>query len=101
MYELIYCPVPFVAARSSAYTVATILIQLQSFLFEENAIPQDYGGPRRNFSGSKKVAAARECAAAFVCPGCSHGSVMVQDTESKQHATRSVWPPLSRVESVC
>ena len=75
--------------RSSAYTVATILIQLQSFLFEENAIPQDYGGSCNNFPGSSTVTCARKCAAVFKCPGCSHGSVV-------NKLTRSVWPPLPR-----
>ena len=93
IHGLISCSVPTFCVRSSAYSVATILIQLQSFLFEENAIPQDYGGYKKNFPNSKIVAVARKCAAAFKCPGCSHGSP-VESIGFCPSTTTRVWPPL-------
>ena len=86
-------------ARSSAYTVATILIQLQSFLFEENAIPQDYGGSRKNFPASERVAMARKIAETFKCPGCSHGSMLRGTKWRPGH--RCVWPALPPLKSHC
>lgn len=60
------------AGWSPAYSVRTLLLQLQSFLFEFDSAPQDHGG---NYSCNqytkKSIAAVRAEAAAFKCR-CGH-----------------------------
>ena len=65
--------------------MASILLQLQSFFFEENAIPQDYGGARRNTALSfHDVSDTKRRASSFHCSRCGHGGF------------RSPYPSLSK-----
>lgn len=59
------------AGWSRAYSVASILLQLQSFLFAEN-VPQGYG--TTNNSGLSSTSGVRKRNLEFKCPraGCSH-----------------------------
>lgn len=58
---------------SAAYTVSSVLMQLMSFMFEEAAIPQDYGGARRMCDESAAdVINTRRRALSFRCPTCPH-----------------------------
>ena len=71
---------------STAYSAQSVLLQLQSFLFEENSIPQeDLDGKGTNIWGSfyssklgkqhnMKLERAKEEAASFHCRKCGHCS---------------------------
>lgn len=56
---------------SSAYSVSSILRQLQTFLFAEN-VPQDYGGSRKNTMTARELDALRRSTRNFRCPTCEH-----------------------------
>jgi len=55
---------------SSVYTVQSILLQLQSFLFSEN-VPQDYGGSQNLELGNCSVVSSINRIKKFRCP-CGH-----------------------------
>jgi hypothetical protein len=59
------------AGWSRAYTVQTILLQLQSFLFEFDAAPQDHGGTYCCHYTAGRIARVRAEAAAMTC-ACGH-----------------------------
>ncbi len=65
------------AGWSSAYSVQSILLQLQGFLFAEN-IPQEHGGPRKAYSDDKVVSVARAWLDGFACAACGHTSAQPQ-----------------------
>lgn len=65
------------AGWSSAYSVQSILLQLQGFLFAEN-IPQEHGGPIKAYSGDKVVSVARAWLDSFACAACGHTSAQPQ-----------------------
>eukprot|EP00897_Mesotaenium_endlicherianum_P008297 jgi/Mesen1/7496/ME000039S06704 len=54
---------------SGAYSVQSLLLQLQSFLFAEN-IPQDNGSTARGCSSSRAVMTASRSARRYKCPAC-------------------------------
>lgn len=54
-------------AWSGAYTIASILLQLQSFLFSEN-VPQDHGGAQQNYVQFTSPKSLRN----FKCKRCGH-----------------------------
>jgi len=60
------------AGWSPAYSVRTLLLQLQSFLFEFDAAPQDHGGTYRcTLYTKKRIAQVREEAGRLQCR-CGH-----------------------------
>ena len=60
-------------AWSSAYSVHSVLMQLQSFLLGEN-IEQDYGGTASNqmFNSQSALQSCRQSALAYKCDTCTH-----------------------------
>eukprot|EP00931_Biecheleriopsis_adriatica_P009031 TRINITY_DN110144_c0_g1_i1.p1 TRINITY_DN110144_c0_g1~~TRINITY_DN110144_c0_g1_i1.p1 ORF type:complete len:962 (+),score=202.17 TRINITY_DN110144_c0_g1_i1:39-2888(+) len=61
------------AGWSPAYSVRTLLLQLQSFLFEFDRAPQDHGGHYScNHYTPKRIAQVRAEAAKFTCRACGH-----------------------------
>lgn len=56
---------------STAYTVQSILLQLQSFLFAVN-IPQDFGYSVKNINTIGQINSAKEFIKNFSCPICCH-----------------------------
>jgi len=56
---------------SSVYTLQSILLQLQSFLFSEN-VPQDYGGDSSLEYGNSSVVQSIERIKNFKCTKCGH-----------------------------
>ncbi|GAQ84649.1 protein with Ubiquitin-conjugating enzyme domain [Klebsormidium nitens] len=63
-----YCSRPY-QGWSTAYSVQSVLLQLQSFLFAEN-VPQDWGGNSVNRAAGSEIARAKREAAAFHCAEC-------------------------------
>eukprot|EP00753_Platysulcus_tardus_P003421 PLAT12454.12.p1 GENE.PLAT12454.12~~PLAT12454.12.p1 ORF type:complete len:976 (-),score=421.42 PLAT12454.12:106-3033(-) len=57
---------------STAYSISSILLQLQSFLLADSLIPQDYGGSRRAYVSEAAVARLRSHCDSFVCEVCGH-----------------------------
>ena len=70
---------------TSAYSVFSLLLQLQSFLFADN-IPQDYGGDARAYWTRKAIASVKEQNCAFRL-----------DLGAETHTHSSPWPPLPEV----
>mmetsp|Transcript_77165 Transcript_77165/g.200769 ORF Transcript_77165/g.200769 Transcript_77165/m.200769 type:complete len:901 (+) Transcript_77165:77-2779(+) len=60
------------AGWSPAYTVRTLLMQLQSFLFEFDAAPQDHGGTYRCQYDAERIRRVRLEAQRHVCWECGH-----------------------------
>ena len=58
---------------SSAYSVTSLLLQLQSFLFEENAVPQDHGGSQQMSVTPRMVTRTRGRAKSFTCKSAACG----------------------------
>lgn len=56
---------------SSVYTLTSILLQLQSFLFSEN-VPQDYGGDSSLKYGNQSVVSSLQRIRSFHCKKCGH-----------------------------
>eukprot|EP00243_Klebsormidium_subtile_P008185 TRINITY_DN3804_c0_g2_i1.p1 TRINITY_DN3804_c0_g2~~TRINITY_DN3804_c0_g2_i1.p1 ORF type:complete len:778 (-),score=152.34 TRINITY_DN3804_c0_g2_i1:258-2591(-) len=54
---------------STAYSVQSVLLQLQSFLFAEN-VPQDWGADRVNRAARSDIDRANRAAATFHCNEC-------------------------------
>mmetsp|Transcript_54354 Transcript_54354/g.80617 ORF Transcript_54354/g.80617 Transcript_54354/m.80617 type:complete len:727 (-) Transcript_54354:88-2268(-) len=77
------------AGWTSAYSVLSLLLQLQSFLFAEN-IPQDYGGDEKARRSPKSIDHAIRSARAFWYETESHDGTTVIHTHEKP------WPPLPR-----
>jgi len=81
------------AGWTSAYSVLSILLQLQSFLFAEN-IPQNEdegGGTRRAYTNSHNIALSISKARAYICPDIeSHDGTIVK------HTHVNPWPPFGR-----
>ena len=75
------------AGWTSAYTVMSLLLQLQSFLFSEN-VPQEYGGYATNMASTKAIRDATWRAQAFTC------TVRDSDGEEQVHSHECPWPPL-------
>lgn len=67
---------------SSAYSVMSVLVQLQSFLFAD-AIDQDYGGVARAIHDVRSIQSATQHAQEYTC-SCGHSSM-------------EPWPPLDRM----
>jgi ubiquitin-protein ligase len=59
---------------SPAYTVRTLLMQLQSFLFEFDAAPQDHGGNYSCRYSLERIRSVQREAQALVCEECGHCS---------------------------
>lgn len=79
---------------TSAYSVSSILLQLQSFLFAEN-IPQDEsegGGFRRAHIDPFQIGRARSEAVKFVYP-----NIKAHDGSIVEHTHNRPWPPLKNV----
>mmetsp|Transcript_28826 Transcript_28826/g.32313 ORF Transcript_28826/g.32313 Transcript_28826/m.32313 type:complete len:679 (+) Transcript_28826:102-2138(+) len=79
---------------SSAYSLFSILLQLQSFLFAEN-IPQDEsegGGFRRAHTDPFQIGRARSEAVGFVYP-----DIKAHDGSIVEHTHSCPWPPLKNV----
>lgn len=60
------------AGWSSAYSVRTVLLQLSSFLFEMEHVPQDYGGTRKSSMRPSDVDRVREECKSMSCYRCHH-----------------------------
>ena len=75
------------AGWTSAYSVLSLLLQLQSFLFAEN-IPQEYGGTRSSMADKDSVDRSRKAAEEFSC----------QVDDEHVHSFASPWPPLPMFE---
>lgn len=75
------------AGWTPAYSVTSILLQLQSFLFAEN-IPQDWGGNERACHKQSIVGQAIRNAQRFTCTVVAAGGKKVTHTHSNP------WPPL-------
>jgi len=60
------------AGWSPAYTVRTLLMQLQSFLFEFDNLAQDHGGTYRVQYDVNRIHNVRLEANSFVCRTCGH-----------------------------
>lgn len=60
------------AGWSPAYTVRTLLMQLQSFLFEFDAAPQDHGGVYDQRYSEDRVRRVRREAHSLCCKDCGH-----------------------------
>lgn len=74
---------------TSAYSVTSILLQLQSFLFAEN-IPQDYGGNERAYSNEYVIQLAIQAARQYKC------QISLSDGTEVVHTHQSPWPPLPK-----
>ena len=83
-----YTSQPYVG-WTSAYSLLSILLQLQSFLFAEN-IPQDFGGPQKAYRSEdalrESIAAAREFWYEFES----------YDGSWVKHTHDNPWPPLPK-----
>jgi len=92
MIQEAYTSRPY-AGWTSAYSVLSILLQLQSFLFAEN-IPQNEdggGGTRRAYAHSDSIALSISKARAYVCSNIeSHDGTIVK------HTHINPWPPFGR-----
>ncbi|KAL3909591.1 MAG: hypothetical protein SGILL_008029 [Bacillariaceae sp.] len=77
-----------------AYSVTSILLQLQSFLFAEN-IPQDYGGHSQasEYQSGYEVAKAIKAAKAFTA------KITTADGSEVVHSHTSPWPPLPQTKT--
>eukprot|EP00930_Biecheleria_cincta_P045339 TRINITY_DN31259_c0_g1_i1.p1 TRINITY_DN31259_c0_g1~~TRINITY_DN31259_c0_g1_i1.p1 ORF type:complete len:916 (-),score=177.15 TRINITY_DN31259_c0_g1_i1:198-2945(-) len=60
------------AGWSPAYSVRTLLMQLQSFLFEFHALPQDHGGNYSYRYDAARIRDVRHEAGKFRCKSCGH-----------------------------
>jgi len=59
---------------SPAYTVRTLLMQLQSFLFEFDSLPQDHGGTYSFRYDAARIQKVRQEAHCLKCRACGHSS---------------------------
>merc|ERR1719401_2656847 len=81
------------AGWSPAYTVRTLLMQLQSFLFEFDSLPQDHGGTYRFRYDAHRIRQVREEASRFVCTTCGHCSRSPQPALQAESIFGAVCPP--------
>jgi len=87
------------AGWSTSYTVRTILLQLQSFLFEFDAAPQDHGGTYSFSYTRDRISRVRAESAAMSCScghcGTSHWPPLMPPTVSSDITHSSSRPSLS------
>jgi ubiquitin-protein ligase len=76
-----------------AYSVTSILLQLQSFLFAEN-IPQDDGEDTRAYTGDYSTRRAIQAAKQFTC------KIALADGTEVVHTHDSPWPPLEGMKTI-
>mmetsp|Transcript_48843 Transcript_48843/g.147159 ORF Transcript_48843/g.147159 Transcript_48843/m.147159 type:complete len:701 (-) Transcript_48843:458-2560(-) len=88
MLQDYYTDEPFVG-WTSAYSVMSLLLQLQSFFFEENAIPQDFGRFLSATNSARSFTRAIREACEFSC------EIDTCDGEVT-HTQREPWPPLPK-----
>ena len=88
MIKLCYTDAPY-QGWTTAYSVLSLLLQLQSFLFAEN-IPQDYGGYHTAHTSAPALKTAVRDAHSFVCKVQTHDGSWVTHTHSHP------WPPLPK-----
>jgi ubiquitin-protein ligase len=88
MLQIYYTHQPYVG-WSSAYSVTSVLLQLQSFLFAEK-VPQDYGGYQAANGNMERNAQAIRHAREFSC------EIFDQNGETVEHTHQNPWPPLPK-----
>eukprot|EP00929_Paragymnodinium_shiwhaense_P059386 TRINITY_DN29747_c0_g1_i1.p1 TRINITY_DN29747_c0_g1~~TRINITY_DN29747_c0_g1_i1.p1 ORF type:complete len:862 (+),score=144.63 TRINITY_DN29747_c0_g1_i1:59-2587(+) len=83
---------------SSAYSIRTVLLQLMSFLFETDHVPQDYGGGRPNAMTPAMVLRTRSECQKLDCQYCGHsfGNAWPR-LQAPQSATSLPRPVLQRL----
>ena len=83
------CRLPPDGDWSSSYTLLTVLMQLQSFLFAEN-IPQEYGGNLKQYTNSRIVSEIRARNASYsnAIQRNAQGTAIIVHTQDLP------WPPL-------